>query len=63
MQHEALYKKFHKTTLYAVSGGGGLGEGMWGAPSSLNTAAYHLVGQWWRMPLIPALGRQRQADF
>jgi hypothetical protein len=19
--------------------------------------------QWWRMPLIPALGRQRQADF
>jgi hypothetical protein len=22
------------------------------------------VGQaWWRMPLIPALGRQRQADF
>jgi hypothetical protein len=21
------------------------------------------AGQWWRMPLIPALGRQRQADF
>ena len=21
------------------------------------------VGQWWSMPLIPALGRQRQADF
>jgi hypothetical protein len=20
-------------------------------------------GSWWRMPLIPALGRQRQADF
>jgi hypothetical protein len=20
-------------------------------------------GQWWRTPLIPALGRQRQADF
>jgi hypothetical protein len=20
-------------------------------------------GRWWRMPLIPALGRQRQADF
>jgi hypothetical protein len=19
--------------------------------------------QWWRMPVIPALGRQRQADF
>jgi hypothetical protein len=22
-----------------------------------------LARQWWRMPLIPALGRQRQADF
>jgi hypothetical protein len=22
-----------------------------------------IAGQWWRMPLIPALGRQRQADF
>jgi hypothetical protein len=21
------------------------------------------AGQWWRMTLIPALGRQRQADF
>jgi hypothetical protein len=21
------------------------------------------AGQWWRMPLIPALGRQRQAGF
>jgi hypothetical protein len=21
------------------------------------------VGQWWHMPLIPALGRQRQVDF
>ena len=21
------------------------------------------AGRWWRMPLIPALGRQRQADF
>jgi hypothetical protein len=21
------------------------------------------AGWWWRMPLIPALGRQRQADF
>jgi hypothetical protein len=20
-------------------------------------------GRWWRMPLIPALGRQRQVDF
>jgi hypothetical protein len=23
----------------------------------------YLAGQWWCMPLIPALGRQRQADF
>jgi hypothetical protein len=22
-----------------------------------------VAGQWWRMPLIPALGRQRQADL
>jgi hypothetical protein len=21
------------------------------------------AGQWWRMPFIPALGRQRQMDF
>jgi hypothetical protein len=21
------------------------------------------IGQWWCMPLTPALGRQRQADF
>jgi hypothetical protein len=24
---------------------------------------HKLAGQWWCMPLIPALGRQRQADF
>jgi hypothetical protein len=23
----------------------------------------HLSQAWWRMPLIPALGRQRQLDF
>jgi hypothetical protein len=23
----------------------------------------HWAGQWWRTPLIPALGRQRQVDF
>jgi hypothetical protein len=22
-----------------------------------------LAGRWWRTPLVPALGRQRQADF
>jgi hypothetical protein len=24
---------------------------------------HFLARQWWRMPLIPALGRKRQADF
>jgi hypothetical protein len=24
---------------------------------------YTFAGQWWLTPLIPALGRQRQADF
>jgi hypothetical protein len=24
---------------------------------------YFICRLWWRMPLIPALGRQRQADF
>jgi hypothetical protein len=24
---------------------------------------FFLAGQWWRTPLIPALGWQRQADF
>jgi hypothetical protein len=25
--------------------------------------AFLATGQWWRTPLIPALGRQRQVDF
>jgi hypothetical protein len=25
--------------------------------------AQHITGQWWHIPLIPALGRQRQVDF
>ena len=24
---------------------------------------WYLAGQWWRMPFVLALGRQRQADF
>jgi hypothetical protein len=30
-------------------------------PAGIENKAYGRV--WWRMPLIPALGRQRQADF
>jgi hypothetical protein len=25
--------------------------------------SWEIAGQWWRMPLIPTLGKQRQADF
>jgi hypothetical protein len=31
--------------------------------SKLKEKNYMITGQWWRMPLIPALRRQRQADF
>ena len=30
---------------------------------STNPNRQLLAGQWWHTPLIPALGRQRQADF
>jgi hypothetical protein len=30
---------------------------------SLTFKRIYMTGQWWRTPLIPALGRQRQADF
>jgi hypothetical protein len=33
------------------------------ATSELPKRLYFLAEQWWRTPLIPALGRQRQADF
>jgi hypothetical protein len=45
----------------------------WGPSDSGDTVNWHKfellknilspAGQWWRTPLIPALGRQRQADF
>jgi hypothetical protein len=31
--------------------------------SSISDPWGKVAGQWWCMPLIPALGRQRQADF
>jgi hypothetical protein len=31
--------------------------------SSCTLKNYNIYNIWWRMPLIPALGRQRQADF
>jgi hypothetical protein len=34
-----------------------------GPPSALCFKTGSLAGRWWRMPLIPALGRQRQVDF
>jgi hypothetical protein len=33
----------------------------WGEDSRLRVLL--MAGQWWHMPLLPALGRQRQADF
>jgi hypothetical protein len=29
----------------------------------LNIFKIYVDGQWWRTPLIPALGRQREVDF
>jgi hypothetical protein len=31
--------------------------------TELSEVKLHLPGQWWRTPLIPALRKQRQADF
>jgi hypothetical protein len=31
--------------------------------TTTTTTKTWIAGQWWRMPLITALGRQRQADF
>jgi hypothetical protein len=33
------------------------------SPSKCWSYEYHQAGQWWSTPLIPALGRQRQAGF
>jgi hypothetical protein len=32
-------------------------------PHVFRSRCTFLAGQWWLTPLIPALGRQRQADF
>jgi hypothetical protein len=34
---------------------------LWSNEQEIKNLTY--AGQWWRTPLIPALGRQRQADF
>jgi hypothetical protein len=37
---------------------------MLGKPCGLLLKKHKIrAGQWWRMPLIPALGRQKQADL
>jgi hypothetical protein len=44
-------------------------EGKLGKEITSNKERKHLIKkqkeaeQWWRMPLIPAIGRQSQADF
>jgi hypothetical protein len=43
-------------------------QGIWNAPGLTGTHLYlnknkPSARRWWRTPLIPALGRQRQADF
>jgi hypothetical protein len=30
---------------------------------NISSRIYHFSRAWWRMPLIPALGRQRQVDL
>jgi hypothetical protein len=51
-------------SLKSHSGGEGVksrGQGNGGSIQDLKRG--HVAGQWWCMPLIPALGRQRQVDF
>jgi hypothetical protein len=35
----------------------------WMRKEPLKKKKIHLAGEWWCMPLIPALGRQRQVNF
>jgi hypothetical protein len=41
------------------------GNGIWSVKNKLKIKKLHnnLSQAWWRTPLIPALGRQRQVDF